>query len=42
MHYHIFPNLCEIRQGDMVGKLRKVIGSKDFKIVNSTVAPRQN
>ena len=30
MSYHRFPNLGEIPQGDMVGKLRKVIGSKHF------------
>ena len=30
MSYHIFPNLGEVLQGDMIGKLRKGIGSKDF------------
>ena len=30
MSYHRFPNLGEILQGDLVGKLRKGIGSKDF------------
>ena len=30
MAYHRFPNLGEILQGYMVGKLREGIGSKDF------------
>ena len=30
MSYHQFPNLGEILQGDLVGKIRKVIGSKGF------------
>ena len=30
MSYHRFPNLGEVLQGDMVGKLRKGTGSKDF------------
>ena len=30
MSYHRFPNLGEVLQGDMIGKLRKGIGSKDF------------
>ena len=30
MSYRILLNLGEILQGDMVGKLRKGIGSKDF------------
>ena len=28
MSYHRFPNLGEVLQGDMIGKLRKGIGSK--------------
>ena len=30
MSYHRFPNLGEVLQGDMIWKLRKGIGSKDF------------
>ena len=30
MSYHIFPNLGEILQGDLVGKLREGIVLKDF------------
>ena len=30
MSYHIFPNIGEIPQGDLVGKLREGIGSKDI------------
>ena len=30
MSYRRFPNLGEILRGDMVGKLREGIGSKDF------------
>ena len=30
MSYHRFPNICEILQVDLVGKLRDVIRSKDF------------
>ena len=30
MSYHRFPNLGEILQGDLVGKLIEGIGSKDF------------
>ena len=30
MSYHRFPNLGEVLHGDMIGKLRKGIGSKDF------------
>ena len=30
MSYHRLPNLGEILQGDMVGKLRKLIELKDF------------
>ena len=30
MSYHRFPNLGEFLQGGIVGKLRKVIGPKDF------------
>ena len=30
MSYHKFPNLGEILQGDMVGKLRKGVGSRYF------------
>ena len=28
MSYHRFPNLGEVLQGDMIGKLRKGTGSK--------------
>ena len=30
MSYNIFPNLGEIIQGDMVGKLKEGTGLKDF------------
>ena len=30
MSYHKFPNLGEIPQGDLVGNIKKGIGSKDF------------
>ena len=30
MSYHRFPNISEILQFDLVGKLREGIGSKDF------------
>ena len=30
MSYHRYPNLSEVLQGDMIGKLRKGIGLKDF------------
>ena len=30
MSYHRFPILGEIIQGDLVGKIRKGFGSKDF------------
>ena len=42
MSYRIFLNLGEILQGDMVGKLGEGIGSKDFKIINATLAPQKN
>ena len=28
MSYHQFPNIWDILQGDLLGKIRKVIGSK--------------
>ena len=34
MSCHIFPNLGEIPQGDMVGKLREGIESEIFYIMN--------
>ena len=30
MSYHRFPNIGEVLQGDMIGKLRKGIGMKYF------------
>ena len=41
MSYHRFPNIGEILQGGMVGKLREGIGSKYLLNMNATVAPQQ-